>query len=99
MFLGRFSPVIFLLKSTDFLLDVYSDQFCLLYISLANILYIYIYIYKALASYVYPGLHAGGKGRRTGIYTPFAHACNFNPARVKIGYFRKRPRTYLIYVL
>ena len=36
MFLGLFSPVIFQLKSTDSLLDVYADQFCFLYISLAN---------------------------------------------------------------
>ena len=36
MFLGLFSPIIFQLKSTDSLLNVYADQFFFLYISLAN---------------------------------------------------------------
>ena len=36
MFLRLFSPIIFQLKSTDSLLDVYVDQFCFLYISFAN---------------------------------------------------------------
>ena len=36
LFLGLFSPIIFQLKSTDSLLNVYANQFRFLYISLAN---------------------------------------------------------------